>query len=42
MPQDKTTLSYVLAKKCRLTYEQFMEMKEAVYAFNYMQGEKVS
>ena len=41
MPQDKAALPYVLAKKCRLSYEQFMETKEAVYAFNFMQGEKV-
>ena len=41
MPQDKAALSYVLAKKCRLSYEKFMETKEAVYAFNFMQGEKV-
>ena len=41
MPQDKAALPYVLAKKCRLSYEQFMETKEAVYAFNFMHGEKV-
>ena len=41
MPQDKAALPYVLAKKCRLSYEQFMETKEAVYTFNFMQGEKV-
>lgn len=42
MPQDKVALSHVLAKKCRHSYDQFMEIKEAVYAFNFMQGEKVS
>ena len=41
MPQDNAALPYVLAKKCRLSYEQFMETKEAVYAFNFMQGEQV-
>lgn len=41
MPQDNAALPYVLAKKCRLSYEQFMETKEAVYALNFMQGEKV-
>ena len=42
MPQDMVALSYVLAKKCRLSYEKFMDIREAVYAFTYMQGEKVS
>ena len=42
MPQDMMALSYVLAKKCRLSYEKFMDIREAVYAFTYMQGEKVS
>ena len=42
MPQDMVALSYVLAKKCHLSYEKFMDIKEAVYAFNFMQGEKVS
>lgn len=41
MPQDKAALPYLLAKKCRFSYEQFLETKEAVYAFNFMQGEKV-
>lgn len=41
MPQDKAALPYVLAKKCRFSYEKFLETKEAVYAFNFMQGEKV-
>ena len=41
MPQDKAALSYVLAKKCHLNYDQFMEIKEAVYELNFMQGEKV-
>ena len=41
MPQDKAALPYVLAKKCRLSYERFMETKEAIYAFNFMQGEQV-
>lgn len=41
LPYSKDSLHHVLAKKCRMSYEDFMKCKEAVYKFDYTNGEKV-
>ena len=41
LPHSKEALHRVLAKKCKMSYEEFMDCKEAVYKFDYSNGEKV-
>ena len=41
LPHCKEALHHVLAKKCKISYQDFIEYKEAVYYFNYTNGEKV-
>ena len=41
LPHCKEALYHVLAKKCKMSYEDFMACKEAVYYFDYINGEKV-
>ena len=41
MPHSKEALHHVLAKKCRMGYDKFLECKAAVYMFDYTNGEKV-
>ena len=41
LAHGKAALEHVLAKKSKLTREQFLNIQEAVYLFNYRNGEKV-
>ncbi len=40
LPHSKEALYHVLAKKCKMSYDEFMSCKEAVYKFDYTNGEK--
>ena len=42
MPHSKEALHRVLAKKCKMSYIDFMVCKEAVYKLDYTNGEKVN
>ena len=41
LAHGKVALQHVLAKKCKMTHEQFMATKGAVYKMTYRQDEKV-
>ena len=41
LPHCKEALHHVLAKKCKMSYQDFISCKEAVYYLNYTNGEKV-
>ena len=41
LPQSKEALHRVLARLARMPYDHFMSCKEAVYKFDYRNGEKV-
>ena len=41
LPHSKEALHRVLAKKCKMSYTEFMACREAVYKLDYTNGEKV-
>ena len=41
LAHGKQALQHVLAKKMKLSHEVFLGIREAVYLFEYRQGEKV-
>ena len=41
LPHCKEALQHMLAKKCKMSYEDFLACKEAVYCLDYINGEKV-
>jgi len=42
LPHCKEALQHVLAKKCKMNYDDFLACKEAVYYLDYINGEKVT